>query len=103
IEFRAATVNIFRSNLAAVGFDDRANNRQSHPESFILSGKELLEQPLPRFLTNANAVIADSDRNFAITGAPGLVFALALLARGLVLRVNVVAIEITNDLSISPW
>src|SRR5688500_7445374 len=57
---------VFRLDPAAMRFDDRAHNRQPHPEAFLLGGEKLLEKMGARRLRDPMAMIAHAHRNHSV-------------------------------------
>jgi len=73
--------DIFRSDMAAVSFDNGTNNCQPHPQSTSLSSEKLFEKSLPRFLLNANAIVPDTDTNRPIAVEAPLQLKIAPLSK----------------------
>jgi hypothetical protein len=67
IEARTAIGDIFRLDVTAMRFYDGAHNRQSHPQSLFLGGKEPVEQALVHFSAYACAMIANAQAHFIVS------------------------------------
>ena len=73
-----ASVSILGGDLAAMGFNDRADDGQAHAETFLFRGKELLEKSFACCLGNAGAVITHGNATVAL---PLLLVAMCTLRR----------------------
>src|ERR1700760_1792737 len=56
---RAASREVFRRELSAMGLDDGACNRQAHTHALRLGGEKRLEQPLDLVERDAGTGIGD--------------------------------------------
>jgi hypothetical protein len=78
MEASAAIGNVLRVDFTAMRFHDRANNCESHSQTMLLGGKELVEQAFVHFRANARAMIAHTQAHFAVAIAIRANFYLAL-------------------------
>ena len=78
MEASAAIGNVLRVDFTAMRFHDRANNCESHSQTMLLGGKELVEQAFVHFRANARAMIAHTQAHFAVAIASRANFYLAL-------------------------
>src|SRR6476660_8661873 len=66
MEASAAIGNVLRVDFTAMRFHDGAHNCESHSQTMLLGGKELVEQAFVHFRANARAMIAHTQAHFAI-------------------------------------
>src|SRR6516164_5896199 len=81
-----------------MSFYNRAYNCQSHSQSLLLSGKELVEQAVVHFRANACAMIAHAQAHFAIATANRANLHLALAWRCLPHGIKRITDQVDQDL-----
>ena len=98
MEASAAIGNVLRIDFTAMRFHDRANNCESHSQTMLLGGKELVEQAFVYFRANARAMIAHTQAHFAVAIAIRANFYLALTGRCLPHGIKGITDQINQDL-----
>src|SRR4051812_47051000 len=66
IEARASPFLVIRADLAAMRFNDRADNGEAHAEALFLGGHKLIEHLLADFGGNSGAAVAHAHANGAM-------------------------------------
>ena len=98
MEASAAIGNVLRVDFTAMRFHDRANNCESHSQTMLLGGKELVEQAFVHFRANARAMIAHTQAHFAVAIASRANLYLALARRCLPHGIKGITDQVNQDL-----
>src|SRR5678816_4528951 len=82
----------------AMRFYEGAHNRQSHPQSLFLGGKEPVEQAFVHFSANACAMIANAQAHFIVAIASRANLYLASVRRCLPRGIKSITNQVHQDL-----